>query len=453
MDEQNTKAKLSFARRTSMQLVEKIGFEKSSWPLERVDNIFDLQQGAALSPKRRQGIDPHPFLRTSNVLWGHLDLSTVDCMDFSPDEVAKLALKKGDLLTCEGGEIGRTAMWKDELPSCYYQNHIHRLRSNGTHQIIPEFYMYWMQAAFLLLDRYRGQGNKTTIANLSGSRLNSFLVPYPPFQEQRAVAKALRAVQEAKAARQREMGLQQERKAALMQHLFTYGTRNEPILETEIGAIPANWNIEGIGSLLREKVKNGLYKLNTLDGDGNAQLIQLSDLFGSDRILNFSDLRAVELEPEEIDAYLIKNNDCIVNRVSKRKEGIGKVAVAKISDNALRIVFESNMFRLRLDDEKIDVDYFSFFSEDLRYRQQAQRKSQKGNQTSINQAALKSILIPIPPIDEQREIVKILSFRSAAAVALQKEKELLEELFKSLLEQLMTGRLSAEPLIEVATDE
>jgi len=167
-----------------------IGLLPREWGLGTLGDIFYVQQGKALSPKSRQGISPRPFLRTANVLWGHLNLSTVDKMDFSEEEAARLALKPGDLLVCEGGDIGRTAMWHGELPACYYQNHIHRLRPK-TDNASPEYYMYWMQAALLLLDLYLGQANRTTIPNLSGARLKSFVVPVPPVVEQKKIAAVL----------------------------------------------------------------------------------------------------------------------------------------------------------------------------------------------------------------------------------------------------------------------
>ncbi len=144
-----------------------------------------------MSPQRREGISPYPFLRTLNVLWGHVDLSVLDEMDFTDEEVAKLSLKHGDLLVCEGGEVGRTAIWKGGLEGCLHQNHIHRLRRlNGS--VVPDFYMYWMQAAFQIFGSYSGQESNTTIPNLSGSRLRSFEVPLPPVEEQQRIASEFR---------------------------------------------------------------------------------------------------------------------------------------------------------------------------------------------------------------------------------------------------------------------
>jgi len=114
----------------------------------------------------------------------------LDEMDFTDDEVTRLSLRLGDLLVCEGGEVGRTAILKGELEPCLYQNHIHRLR-RLTDDVVPDFFMYWMRAAFQVFGSYRDQESKTTIPNLSGNRLKSFEVPVPQVEEQRRIASKL----------------------------------------------------------------------------------------------------------------------------------------------------------------------------------------------------------------------------------------------------------------------
>ena len=114
-------------------------------------------------------------------------------MHFDETEEKRLALKPRDLLVCEGGDIGRTALWEGQLSVCLYQNHLHRLRASRS-DAFPPFYMYWMQAAWTLFNLYGGAGNKTTIPNLSQSRLSSFLIPLPPLAEQQEIARILQAV-------------------------------------------------------------------------------------------------------------------------------------------------------------------------------------------------------------------------------------------------------------------
>ena len=172
-----------------------LGVLPAGWNVEKIGDLFDIQQGKALSPAARTGDSPRPFLRTANVLWGRIDVTSVDQMDFSEEEAEFYELKPEDLLICEGGDIGRTAMWNGELEPCYYQNHLHRLRPKQD-GLVSRFYMYWMDAAMNLFGLYVGQGNLTTIPNLSKGRLSAFLVPVPAYAQQKAIARHIMAIDE-----------------------------------------------------------------------------------------------------------------------------------------------------------------------------------------------------------------------------------------------------------------
>ncbi|MEF3274020.1 MAG: restriction endonuclease subunit S [Chloroflexus sp.] len=119
-------------------------------------------------------------------------------------------------MVCEGGDIGRTAIWNGQIEPCYYQNHLHRLRPSRF-DVDPTFYMYWMETAWTMLGLYGGEGNKTTIPNLSRSRLSSFAIPLPPLAEQQAIARMLQAVDAKIAAEERRRSAL----AALFQSLLT----------------------------------------------------------------------------------------------------------------------------------------------------------------------------------------------------------------------------------------
>ena len=170
-----------------------IGEIPESWDIDSIGNLFDIQQGKSLSAKNQTGKYLKPFLRTANVLWGRLDLASIDEMDINPEERDKLCLKRGDLLICEGGDIGRTAIWQAEITECYCQNHVHRLRakSNNSNSF---FYMYWMYYAIKLFELYGVFGNRTTIPNLSQSRLKLFAVPKPGKDEQDKISGQLQII-------------------------------------------------------------------------------------------------------------------------------------------------------------------------------------------------------------------------------------------------------------------
>ncbi len=175
-------------------------------------------------------------------VWNRLDLVKLDQMNFTEMEESRLALLPDDLLVCEGGSIGRTALWRGEAGSCYYQNHLHRLRSlNG--RVDPQFVVYWFWYAFDVGKLYFGRGNVTTIPNLSRSKLAELPIAVPPLSEQKKITHVLSTVQRAIGAQERIIQTTAELKKALMHKLFTEGTRGEPQKQTEIGPVPESWEV------------------------------------------------------------------------------------------------------------------------------------------------------------------------------------------------------------------
>ena len=171
-----------------------IGPIPEDWEVTKLGNLFEIQQGITLCREPSPGKLLRPFLRTSNVFWGKIDLSNLDIMYFSEKQIQSLTLKSKDLLICEGGDIGRTAIWNKQIAECCHQNHLHRLRVKNGLGAMPEFYMYWMQFGMLIRGLYSEEGNKTTIPNLSRSRLSNFLIPLPPLPEQKQIADMLSKV-------------------------------------------------------------------------------------------------------------------------------------------------------------------------------------------------------------------------------------------------------------------
>jgi len=221
------------AERVSFKETE-IGLVPEHWEVVRLGEIFEIQQGKALSPKSRFGSRMRPFLRTANILWGRIDLSNVDYMHFEESEEQRLALRAGDLLVCEGGDIGRTAIWNGQIQPCYYQNHLHRLRPNCS-DVEPTFYMYWMETAWTILRLYGGAGNKTTIPNLSQSRLSSFPIPFPSLSEQRTIARVLRTVDKKLQAEEARKQALEELFKTLLHNLMTGEIRVKDVVLPNVG--------------------------------------------------------------------------------------------------------------------------------------------------------------------------------------------------------------------------
>ncbi len=212
-----------------------IGEMPESWELVRVEEVFNLQLGKMLSPKAKTGQSSKPYMRNANVQWGYVDCTEVFEMDFDTREQEKFRLQYGDILVCEGGEVGRTAIWRDELPECYFQKAIHRLRpKNG--QVEHFFFLYHMERAFHLEQIYGIAGTQTTIAHLPQDKLSAMLIPKPNMTEQQQIAAILQACDSKITALEKEIALQEELFRALLEELMSGRLSALPLVEAEGGA-------------------------------------------------------------------------------------------------------------------------------------------------------------------------------------------------------------------------
>ncbi len=155
------------------------------WEVFELGELFETQLGKMLSKEAKKGLSPFRYLANRNVQWDKVDTSDLEEMDFSDFEREKYALKKGDLLVCEGGEVGRTALWNDELTDCYFQKAIHRLRPRDN-RILPKFMLPFMRYAARtgLLSNFTSQ---TSIAHLTKEKLVLLPVPVPSIPEQNRI--------------------------------------------------------------------------------------------------------------------------------------------------------------------------------------------------------------------------------------------------------------------------
>jgi len=408
------------------------------WEVSRLGELFGIQQGKSLSPKSRTRKSPRPFLRTANVLWGRVDLSTVDEMDFSDEEVARLRLMPGDLLVCEGGEVGRTAMWEGGIDPCCYQNHIHRLRASVP-QVESRFFMYWMQAAMLLLGMYRAEGNVTTIPNLSKSRLSRFAVPVPPFSEQKKIAAVLSAVQEAKEKTEAVIRAAKELKKSLMKHLFSYGpvdvedAEKVPLKETEIGEVPRHWEVVEVGGLgeivtgTTPSTKVAEYYggrfMFTSPGDiGDTKYVMTTEKHLTEKGLGVS-------RPLPKDTVLVV---CIGATIGKTAMTWAERSTTNQQINAV----------VPGDDVRPDYLFYA-----LAYRA-PHLPSMAGRAAVpiVNKSNFAKFVVPLPAVSEQKKIAQVLSAVDEHVELEQDRKRGLEQLFRTLLNDLMTGKIRVKDL-------
>ena len=410
---------------------------KETWTWHPLGKLFEIGAGKTMSAAARNGADKTPFLRTSNVFWDEIDLSSVDEMSIPDHEFPAKLLLRGDLLVCEGGEIGRAAIWNGEVETMSFQNHLHRLRPIDE-KVEPRFYVYFLQAAFTLLGMFEGAGNKTTIPNLSRGRLAALHVPKPTLSEQQVISALLSRVRDAVRVQDQSNIAARELKRAAMQAMFTRGLRGEPQKETEIGTMPEGWDLRPIGEFAHQMQ----YGLSVRGAESGRYPILRMNCQQDGKVL-LRDLQFVDIDCETAKTYRVKPNDLLFNRTNSY-ELVGRTAIVEEATDA---VFASYLVRVSVDETRLCPRFLNhFFNWDAAQSELKKLASRGVSQANISAGKLRGFSVPVPALDEQQEIVNILDAIDRKIDLHRRKRAVLDELFKALLHKLMTGEIRGEGL-------
>ena len=156
-----------------------------SWSWCTLGEIYTHTTGKALKKTNNKGT-LRKYITTSNLYWNTFDFTEVREMYFTDDELEKCTIKKGDLILCNGGDVGRAAIWNYNYDICY-QNHVSRLRPKDK-DINNSFFLY-----LIMIYKQQGMlnGKGVGITSLSASDLLSAIVPLPPYSEQKRIVEKI----------------------------------------------------------------------------------------------------------------------------------------------------------------------------------------------------------------------------------------------------------------------
>lgn len=190
-----------------------------AWQMRVFEDVAASRLGKMLDAKQQTGKYSYPYLANFNVQWFRFNIENLNQMDFDEDDRAEFELKDGDLLVCEGGEIGRCAVWHNEIQPCFFQKALHRVRCNR--QIIHPDYLAWWFKYNCDYDGFTAiAGSKATIAHLPGIKLKQLQVAVPPIELQEQFATFVEQTDKSKLAIQKSLDKLEILKKALMQKYF-----------------------------------------------------------------------------------------------------------------------------------------------------------------------------------------------------------------------------------------
>lgn len=382
------------------------------WRKRKIGDLFDVQLGKMLNKAASSGPDQREYLTNINVRWGGFDLTNLNRMHFSERDRDKFRLIAGDLIVCEGGEVGRCAIWRDEHNDCYYQKALHRLRRRSS-DILPEYTYQYFQfgAASGLFSEY---STRSSIAHLTREKLVQVPIPVPPLPEQARISEVLQTWDAAReklntirdAKEQRLVGL---RAALLFGELRLNGQRR-------------SWAPTRLGAVTHE-----LTKRNGAKG------------LGRDFVMGVTKAEGVVPMREQTIAGDISRYKRLPPRAfayNPMRINVGSIAMNEREEEVLvspdYVVFACNA-------DGLDPDYLDH----LRKTSWWAHYINSGGSGSVRQRTyyddLAALKLPLPELDEQKAIAAVLNTARADLAATEREIEAVTLQKRGLMQKLLTG--------------
>lgn len=429
-------------------IADEVPFEiPESWEWVRVGELFQHNTGKALNSSNKDG-EMMEYITTSNLYWDRFELNKLKKMLFTKSEIEKCTVIKGDLLVCEGGDIGRAAIWNNDSPM-RIQNHIHRLRAYIN--VCTRFY-YYVFFLFKGIGLIGGKG--IGIQGLSASALHNIIIPLPPLTEQHRIVSKIEELlplitEYEKAETQltalntsfpdqlKKSILQQaiqgklvpqdpddepaskllERIRAEKQELIKAGKikkdKNESVIfkrdnshyelcggverciDYEIPfEVPESWCWARWGTV-SESIQYG-YNAPAKDS-GRIKMVRISDIH--DNTVIWDTVPFCDIDEGDIDTYSLRPNDILFARTGGT---VGKSYL--VQDVPVEAIYAGYLIRTRYS-KLLSPQYMKLFMESELYWSQLRNGTIATAQPNCNGKTLANMIVPIPPCNEQKRIV------------------------------------------------
>lgn len=207
------------------------------WEKVKLGDVTDSCLGKMLDQAKNRG-EYQPYLANIDVRWGNFNLDNLSEMRFESNEQDRYGLKFGDLVICEGGEPGRCAIWKNQIPNMKIQKALHRVRVHDCLDYRFLFYWFLLAGKTGELEQYF---TGATIKHMPGEKLKSIIIDLPPIEIQRRIADILSAYDDLIDNNQKQIKLLEEAAQRLYKEWFVDlrfpGHETTPIVD----GVPVGW--------------------------------------------------------------------------------------------------------------------------------------------------------------------------------------------------------------------
>jgi type I restriction enzyme S subunit len=371
------------------------------WDVSYVGAEFTVQLGKMLDAARNVGT-PKPYIGNRSVQWGRIDLDGIAEVPMTPSDLQRFRLRRGDLLVCEGGEIGRAAIWDEPIPECYYQKALHRLRPKGKYDVslMMSMLQHWSSTRYLA-----NYVTQTSIAHLPKEKLEVVPLPVPSPTEQRAIAESLSDVDGLLAALEALIAKKRAIKQAAMQQLLTGKSR--------LPSFSGEWETKWLRNVAH--IKTGSRNNEDKVADGQYPFFVRSDVV------------------ERINTY---SHDC--EAILVPGEGrIGSIFhYIRGRFDVHQRVYAITQFAPNVSAE------FVFFYIAKNFGAWAMQNTVKATVDSLRLPTFQNFEMRMPPtVDEQSAIASVLSDMDAEIAVLEQRQDKIWGIKQGMMQQLLTGRV------------
>lgn len=215
------------------------------WEKVKLGDVTDSCLGKMLDKEKNRG-EYQLYLSNKDVRWGSFDLEHLDLMKFEEHEEERYGVRYGDLIVCEGGEPGRCAIWKDQIPNMKIQKALHRVRVHeGLDYRFLYYWFLWAGKRGELQQYFTG----ATIKHMPGDKLKSVIITKPDIETQRQIADVLSAYDDLIENNQKQIKLLEEAAQRLYKEWFVDlrfpGYENTEIVD----GLPIGWKKQGLSEI------------------------------------------------------------------------------------------------------------------------------------------------------------------------------------------------------------
>ena len=401
-----------------------VGVIPEDWEMTTVGNEFSIQLGKMLDIEKNIGV-PKLYVGNRHVQWGRIELSDLGVIKMTPADFSRFRLRKGDLLVCEGGEIGRAAIWDEPMEECYFQKALHRLRPLRGYNVQFMLNVLAWLASIGFLNNFVTQ---TSIAHLPKDKFQTVPIPLPSKAEQQAIAEALSDVDGLISALDALIAKKRAIKQGAMQELLT-GQRR-------LQGFAGEWAVRKLGEC--GDFKNGINKGKEDFGVGHP-FVNLLDIFGISRVSQSSSLGLINSTENERAAYSLNKGDILFVRSSVKPEGVGLTSL--VCNDLKDTVYSGFLIRFR-DYGKLSFEYKEYCFYEKNFRRKLIDSSTVSANTNINQNSLKNLEILLPPtLVEQTAIAQLLADMDGELAALAAKRAKTVAVKQGMMQTLLTGQV------------